>query len=74
MTAPRPSASAITDPQLDALYARLDRYAGLLADWADLTDVTHAYRIQGGHDCLGAGLSCSGCALRDRARAELETR
>jgi hypothetical protein len=51
--------------------AARDQHADILREYIQLADVTHAYRIQGGHDSLGENLSCAGCALRDKARTAL---
>ncbi|MET7933456.1 hypothetical protein [Streptomyces sp. NPDC005322] len=64
-------AAAAPDPATAALRAERERYAELLRELIDLVAVTHRYPIQGGHDNLGAGLACAGCALADRARAAL---
>lgn len=53
--------------------AERDQLADLLRRTADLLDVTHRYRSQGGHDLLGVNLTCSGCALRDKIRAALDS-
>lgn len=43
----------------------------LLYDTVRLMEVTHAYRIMGGHDCIGENLTCAGCALLNRIRDHL---
>jgi DNA-binding CsgD family transcriptional regulator len=53
------------------LRAARDQHADILREYIQLADVTHAHRIQGGHDSLGENLSCAGCALRDKARTAL---
>lgn len=61
----------MTDDQLDQLYARLDAASSLLRRYVSIADVTHAYRIMGGHDTLAAGLACAGCELAEQARTHL---
>lgn len=61
----------MTSNQLDQLYGRAERAEALLAECVTLAEVTHRYRIQGGHDSLGAGLSCAGCALVARMKEHL---
>jgi hypothetical protein len=61
----------MTDDQLDQLYGQLDAANGLLRRYVNLADVTHAYRIMGGHDTLAAGLACAGCELAEQARTHL---
>lgn len=56
----------------EALRKRAETAEELLRCFVALGDVTHKYPIAGGHDNLGADLTCSGCALRDQARAHLE--
>lgn len=51
--------------------AERDAAQALLRDVIALQDVTHKYRIQGGHDTLGAGLTCSGCQIADQIREHL---
>jgi len=53
---------------------RADRHEALLRQYLSLTDITHKYPIQGGHDCLGVNLTCAGCALADEIRAALARR
>lgn len=67
----RKTADTINDDELDALYVRLEAAEELLRRYVQLADVTHKYRIQGGHDVLGANLTCAGCALRDEIAAVL---
>lgn len=69
---PRLTVDTITSDQLDALQDRADRAEGLLRRYVSLADVTHKYRAMGGHDSLGANLTCAGCALRDEIRAALD--
>jgi hypothetical protein len=68
----RPSASEITDDQLDALYVRVDAAEQLLRQYVGLAAVTHKYRIMGGHDSVGANHTCAGCQLAADATAHLE--
>lgn len=55
----------------DEQQTRAVRGEALLRRYLQLADVTHTYPIQGGHDCLGANLTCAGCALRDDIRVTL---
>lgn len=68
----RPTASEITDDQLDDLNARVEAAEKLLRRYVDLAAVTHKYRIMGGHDSIGANLTCAGCQIAADAAAILE--
>jgi hypothetical protein len=52
--------------------AQRDHYAALLRDTVSLLETTHAHRGQGGHDNLGANLTCAGCAHIETIRAALD--
>jgi hypothetical protein len=71
MTVDRPTADTITDDQIDALHARLAAAERILGEYVNLAEITHKYRSMGGHDTVGAGLTCAGCALVADARAHL---
>jgi hypothetical protein len=48
-----------------------DTARSLLGKVLRLSEVTHEHRIQGGHDTLGEGLGCAGCALAQQIREHL---
>lgn len=50
---------------------RLASAEALLRRLTDLAAITHAYGSMGGHDRLGEGLSCAGCALTAEAKTFL---
>jgi hypothetical protein len=65
----------LAEAKRDQLYdriAELDHYAALLRRTVSLLETTHAHRGQGGHDVLGANLTCAGCNLRDQILASLD--
>ncbi|MCT2591111.1 hypothetical protein LHJ74_14535 [Streptomyces sp. N2-109] len=45
----------------------------LLAEQLCLAEITHRYGAMGGHDSLGEGLTCAGCALNARIRTALDS-
>jgi hypothetical protein len=51
---------------------RAERAEALLRRYVQLADVSHAYRIMGGHDSIGENFTCAGCALRDEIRTMLD--
>jgi hypothetical protein len=58
--------------RLDVLRRQAEASMALLNEFVTITDVTHKYRIMGGHDALGENLSCSGCDLAKRVREHVE--
>ncbi|MFF7795589.1 hypothetical protein [Streptomyces sp. NPDC007991] len=58
------------DPEV--LRKRAEDAEALLKRYVDLAEVTHKYRIMGGHDSIGENHSCAGCALARQAREHLE--
>lgn len=58
--------------RLGGLRKQAEASMALLNEFVTLADVTHKYRIMGGHDALGENHSCSGCELASRVREHLE--
>jgi hypothetical protein len=57
--------------RLGVLREQAEASMALLNEFATLADVTHKYRIMGGHDALGENASCAGCELARRVREHL---
>lgn len=60
------------DDDLKVLRNRAEAAEVLLRRYVELADVTHKYRIMGGHDTIGENLTCAGCQLADQVRTFLE--
>lgn len=59
------------DTEMQQLRTRAEQAETILRVLVNATDVTHRYMLTGGHDRLGPGYTCSGCAIAERARKHL---